>query len=57
VKKERFVERTNRRVKEVRRGRERNGTSKIIKETGKSTRIEAEGSSEKQWLKGRCVLS
>jgi hypothetical protein len=40
VKKERFVERTNRKENEVRRGRERNGTRRIIKETGKSTQRE-----------------
>jgi len=31
LKKERFVERKNRRGNEVRRGRERNGTRRIIK--------------------------
>lgn len=51
MKKETFVERTNRRGNEVRTGRERNGTRGIIKETGKSTQREAEGSSKQQWLK------
>jgi hypothetical protein len=35
VKKERFVERTNRSVNEVGKGRETKGTRRIIKETGK----------------------
>jgi len=57
VKKERFVKRKNGRGNEVRRGREKNGTRRIIKEIGKSTQREAEGSSEQHWLKWRCVLS
>jgi hypothetical protein len=51
VKKETFVERTNRRGNEVRRGRERNGTRGLIKEIGKNTQREAEGSSIQQWFK------
>jgi hypothetical protein len=57
VERERSVERKNRRGNEVGRGRERNGTRRIIKAIGKSTNREAEGSSEQQWLKWRCVFS
>jgi hypothetical protein len=56
LKKERFVERTNRRGNEVRRGKERNRTRRIIKETRKSTQREAEGIGEQQWLKWRFVF-
>jgi hypothetical protein len=45
---ERFVERTNGRGNEVRRGRERSETMRIIKEIGKSTQRETEESSEQQ---------
>lgn len=56
MERERSVEGKNRRGNEVGRGRERNGTRRIIKAIGKSTNREAEGSSEQQWLKWRCVF-
>lgn len=57
MKKEKFVERTNRRGNEVRRGRGRDGTTSIIKEKGKSIQREAKESSKQQWRKGPCVFN